>query len=362
MTLPEPPLPTIRQLARAVFPVEKASRDPVYWYATASEALAAAIQALGRTAVWFPAYFCNEALRFVRRLPIDLRFYDVQPDLTVDWEGVEREVRNSAHSSLLVIVHYFGFPNSTETARVFCDSRSILLLEDAAHALPETPGIGCSSAVLFSPRKLYAVPRGGQLVVEERLATTLPRPTAFDSSDVWTWTARRLIQRTMSKAGVPWHFFPAYRHPPLAGSVLPNHNGFRACGSYLQRLTSVCQRETQSVIAARRRHYLWLLKSCEKWDGVEPIFTDLPAGVCPYVFPVLVKNDVQRWIDTLRSKGIPASRWPDLPPEAQDSSRFPQSITLAERTILLPVHQSLTAAQVERMGELVTSVSVVIGK
>src|SRR3989454_4013440 len=119
MPLPGRPLPTIRQLVRAVFPGGNANRGrPVYWYATASEALAAAIQALGRTAVWFPAYFCNEALRFVRRLPIDLRFYDVQPDLTVDWEGVEREVRNSADSSLLVLVHYFGFPNGTETARV----------------------------------------------------------------------------------------------------------------------------------------------------------------------------------------------------------------------------------------------------
>ncbi len=87
MTLPEPPLPTIRQLVRAVFPGGNANRGrPVYWYATASEALAAAIQALGRTVVWFPAYFCNEALRFVRRLPIDLRFYDLQPDLTADWD------------------------------------------------------------------------------------------------------------------------------------------------------------------------------------------------------------------------------------------------------------------------------------
>src|SRR5207237_2283575 len=113
------------------------------------------------------------------------------------------------------------------------------------HALAETPGIGCGSAVLFSPRKLFAVPRGGQLVLEERIARTLPFPTAFGSSDVWNWAARRLIQRMMSKAGVQWHLLPAYRHPPLSESARANHNGFFACSSSLQRLTSVSHRDIQ---------------------------------------------------------------------------------------------------------------------
>src|SRR5437763_16700305 len=39
----------------------------------------------------------------------------------------------------------------------------------AAHAIMQTPGIGCASAVLFSPRKLFAVPRGGQLLMDEHL-------------------------------------------------------------------------------------------------------------------------------------------------------------------------------------------------
>ena len=363
MTLSEPPLPTIRQLARAVFPSREAGPDrPVYWYASASEALAAAIQAVGKTVVWFPAYFCNEALRFVRRLPIDLRFYDLQPDLAPDWDRLDREIRMSRHSPLLVLVHYFGFPNHTESARLFCSSQSIALLEDAAHAVPETPGIGCGSAVLFSPRKLFAVPRGGQLLIDARLAGSLPRPTAGNSSDVWGWAARRLIQRTMSKAGIPWHFLPAYRHPPLAGSAVPNHNGFTACSPYIQRLIYVAEQDVQAVIVARRAHYLQLLEWCGKRDEIQPIFTELPHGVCPYVFPVLVRTNVEHWIDILRSKGIPASRWPDLPPEAQDLAWFPRSVSLAETTVLLPIHQSLTARQVERMGKLLTAVSVAAAK
>src|ERR687888_636534 len=105
MTLPEPPLPTPGRLARAVFPAPAIRFDrPAYWYATASEALAATIQALNREVVWFPAYFCNEALRFVRRLPIELRFYDVQPDLTLNWEALHREMRGQNSSHVVVLV------------------------------------------------------------------------------------------------------------------------------------------------------------------------------------------------------------------------------------------------------------------
>ncbi len=48
--------------------------------------------------------------------------------------------------------------------------------------------------------------------------------------------------------------------------------------------------------------------------------------------------------------------------EVQDPARFSRSVDLAERTVLLPVHQSLTARQVERMGKLLASVSAAAGK
>jgi len=166
----------------------------------------------------------------------------------------------------------------------------------------------------------------------------------------------------MSKAGLPWHLLPAYRHPPLAGSVDSNHNGFKACSPYLQRLISVAERDIQAVIAARRAHYLELVQWAGKRDEIQPMFTELPLGVCPYVFPVLIKANVQHWIDTLRSKGVPASRWPDLPTEVQNPVRFSRSVALAERTVLLPVHQSLTDRQVERMGKLLASVSAAASK
>jgi dTDP-4-amino-4,6-dideoxygalactose transaminase len=355
MTLPEPPLPTVRQLARALFPVSTTRYGrPAYWYGTASEALAAVIQALGRKTVWFPGYFCNEALRFVRRLPANLRFYDVRQDLSIDWDVLDCLIKKEGESHVFVLVHYFGFPNRTEAAGAFCKQRSIVLLEDAAHTLARTPGIGYGAAAIFSPRKLFAVPRGGLLLTDEGIGKSLPRPTTRDSSEILSWTVRRMMQKMLSNTGVPWHFLSAYRYPPAPESEIPNQNGFTVCSSYIQHLVSVAEQDIDNVIKARRAHYLQLLKACEGSADVQAVFPNLPEGVCPYVFPVQVGDHAQGWAHALRSKGVPASRWPDLPPEVADSGLFPQSVRLAEHTVLLPVHQSLSSGQMKRMARLVS--------
>jgi hypothetical protein len=383
MTLPEPPLPTLGQLASALATSQPAedkwkrtdSRRAEFWYGTASEALAAAIQALvrleehkrseckrdsakrsgnGSASVWFPAYFCNDALRFIRRLSIDLRFYDVEPDLGINWERLDQLTR-ACRSSILVLVHYFGFPNQAESAAAFCSPRSIALVEDAAHSLT-TPGIASSNAVIFSPRKLFPVPGGGLLLADERIERFVPQPVAGDeSAAIWSWAARRLVQRGLTKTRVPWHFLSAYRHPPFIEAGIPGKEGLTSCNPYIRRLLAVVERDLPEVIKQRREHYLQLLTWCASLSAIKPMYYELPQGVCPYVFPVQVKNDVRRWVDFLRSKGIPASRWPDLPPEAQDSKLFPESVSLAEHTVLLPIHQSLTTAHLDRMGRILRS-------
>ena len=359
MTLPEPPLPTLRQLVRALF-ASIPDNNHAHWYGTASEALAAAIRALidaeGRGSdadVWFPAYFCNDALRFVRRLPVNLRFYDVQPDLSMDWERLDQLTRQSRAGSILVLVHYFGFPNQTATAQAFCGERSISLVEDAAHALSQSPRIGGSSAVIFSPRKLLPVPGGGLLVAEERIERfILEAKVPYESSEIWSWAGRRLVQRSLTTAGIPWHMLSGYRHPAFVESPVPSREGLTACSSYLRRLIAVAERELPAVIERRRAHYLQLLNWCKGLTAFKPMFADLPQDVCPYVFPVRVHFAAQRWVDSLRSQGVPASRWPDLPPEVQDSGSYPETVNLAEHTVLLPVHQSLTEAQVDALGRI----------
>ena len=74
-------------------------------------------------------------------------------------------------SNVFVLVHYVCFPNAAAEARLFCDRHGMVLLEDAAHVLLPSAGIGSGELLVFSLRKLLAVPSGGILVISRDLAT-----------------------------------------------------------------------------------------------------------------------------------------------------------------------------------------------
>src|SRR5207248_2783093 len=101
MTLSEPPLPDIGQLIRAISSEPVSASDLVQLpsgftgtlYRRGSVAMAAAVKAVqrktgeSRLAIGIPDYFCNDALGPIRKLSVELIFYPVREDLTVNWEA-----------------------------------------------------------------------------------------------------------------------------------------------------------------------------------------------------------------------------------------------------------------------------------
>ncbi|MDA0733969.1 MAG: DegT/DnrJ/EryC1/StrS family aminotransferase [Chloroflexi bacterium] len=371
MTIPAVPLPRIRSLLQAVaaplatgapWRLNHRQGDVAQVYRRGSFALAAAVQtvitanASDRAIVWIPGYFCNEALEPLRRLPVTLRFYPVQADLTPDWSALAEFPGGQSGSVVFVLVHYFGFPNAILQAKSFCEQHQVVLLEDAAHVLQPGGGIGDGDLSIFSPRKLLAVPSGGILVASQAWATHLMKVSARQggNADTIRWLAKRLAQKLFVKLHIPWHRFKGVVQQdcsPGSTDGLPH----RTPGGYNPfdlKLLTVMAQDMDAVMERRRRNYRQLLGWTEHLVGARPLFARLPDGVCPYAFPLLVNQSSSDLVATLRSQGIPASQWPDLPPEVLGSQREHKiSIHTFERLLLLPVHQSLTSSQIDRVGQ-----------
>src|SRR3989304_7970413 len=156
MTVPAAPLPSFGTILSALVNPGSAGKS---WardgsgrvarvYSSGRDALSAAVQAIGRAkgqkklAVWFPAYFCNEALAPLRELEVDLKFYPVCEDLSPDWTILEGLVAHERAGQIFVLVHYFGFPNDVRQAHEFCERHGLKLLEDAGHVLLPTLSVG----------------------------------------------------------------------------------------------------------------------------------------------------------------------------------------------------------------------------
>lgn len=94
-------------------------------------------------------------------------FYDINDDLSINYNSLEKLVETEKFNVLLV-VHYFGFcRNDLSKIKNFCETNDILLIEDCAHAFHlglETEGLGVTGDLSFySVHKYLPVADGGIL-------------------------------------------------------------------------------------------------------------------------------------------------------------------------------------------------------
>ena len=368
-TIPASPLPQVRNLLTAfiVPPLAGkawfARKDPaaaLRFYHRGSLALAAGIEAIRKAGgvatitVWAPDYFCDEALIPLRGLGVNLKFYPIKEDLTPHWQFLEELAGGTDSPQVLVLVHYFGFPNAGREARRFCDRHEMALLEDSAHVLAPGPGMGMGDLQIFSPRKVLPVPAGGVLILPGKLVPYLdghdknPPKTAIIS-----WLCRRLSQRLLVLFHLNWHRFcniaPNGQLPERQGGL--QLSGPWPGDSYTLRLLQVMAAELRETVEARRRNYLELARAISGLGRVRPLFPELGEEVCPYAFPILIEHGSDGVLATLNAAGIPASRWPTLPPEVlAREMEYQVAIQIHRQILLLPVHQGLSPCQLNRMG------------
>jgi hypothetical protein len=370
MTIPAMPLPRALSLFadRAPFPTDQwatGPQDRVCVYRRGSMALAAGIEAVRNESapsgitIWLPGYFCNDALGLTRRLPVTLRFYPIQDDLTPDWKMLEASIARERGHHALVVVHYFGFPNSTGAARAFCEPLRVKLVEDAAHVLRPGTDIGRSSIVVFSPRKLLAAPWGGVLVIDERWSEFVKTPSGIaPAGQTLHWLGLRLAQRAMLGLHIPWHKLRRAEADGLASSsdASPADAG-RGCDRLAIRLLANATRDLAQVVELRRRNYTRLTEWVGRARGARPFMAALPQDVCPYVLPVFVEAGCAEATRQLVLRGVPASRWPDLPPEVLAAAQeHATAMRMYHHLMLLPVHQGLSLHQVDAVGRELVAV------
>jgi hypothetical protein len=376
MTIPAPPLPEIGSLLSACFPRTFREADwtlnrdthRAVTYRLGRYALAAAVDAVMlaagtlRLTLFVPDYICTEALERIRGLPVDVHFYAVDENLTPNWQELEKAIAGSERPAAFLLVHYFGFLNDSASASAFCHRHDIFLIEDAAHLLRPTDQNLAADALVFSAHKLFPVPSCAVLVLNRRLHGYL-RPTgrsSFVRFETLRWLAKRLIQKVMVGTGLSWH--GRWRDDGGRSDPRPTSEEVGA-DRYSRSLLSVTIMDADNAAKLRRRNYLDLLAQLPVGRGVRPIFAQLAAHDCPYVLPLCTsKTTAENLSVALIRRGVPALRWPELPPEVlQVPEAHATARSLFDQIVLLPVHQSLRPKDISMMARRVTEVVETLG-
>ncbi len=364
MTIHSAPIPSVKVLLQALFAgLPKAEpwrglppKKSVQFFSRGMWAMGKGVAAIldkrnkKNGQVWLPDYFCDEALIPLRLKEVSLHFYPIRKDLSPDWDRIVLEVNRSGRPDVFILVHYFGFPNCLDEARGFCDKHDAELLEDCAHLLLPINGVG-QNVSIFSPRKLLSLSEGGLLIMPN-ISTTLKVNKKFSSNKkmILKWLVLRLSQRMMLTMDISWHHF----RKTAIGNLHNNHAN-QLSGSmrmfpdkYTLKLLAVMEKGLKPIVEKRRENYMRVLQAVNGIKRVRPLFSSLPDYACPYAFPMIVSEGRDAVASQLNHFGIPASSWPDLPPEVLErSDDHKTAVWLQEHILLLPVHQDLIKKELE---------------
>jgi dTDP-4-amino-4,6-dideoxygalactose transaminase len=264
------------------------------------------------------------------------------------------------HTRALHIIHYWGFTQDAGRWRNWCDDRGLVLIEDGAQALLSSRDgkeVGSSADLaVFCLYKSFGLPDGAAAIC----ASDLPAPRS-DASLGSTALARRVGSALTARSEVLAR---------VRAAVAPEREAARSEGEFLEGefelgdpfrpptiLTSrLLSRVVDPRAAVRRRkHYEFLLERLN--DRVPVPFDSLPEGAVPIAFPIEVEHGLQQ-AAALRRHGIMAGvLWPTRHPEVP-AGNWDRADFFRDHVLALPVHQQLTAEQLERIANTATRLPV----
>ncbi|MDD9878828.1 MAG: DegT/DnrJ/EryC1/StrS family aminotransferase [Magnetovibrio sp.] len=327
-------------------------RSEARWYGRSAWALADTVADWRRRhgeqmpSFWVPSYFCDNSLQPARLAGIDVVHYELGEDLNPDWPALRRAAEQG-RPDIFILVHYFGHPADGAQARRFADDTGALLVEDCAHVLRPEADIGAhGDVVFFSPHKFLPVPCGA-VMTAPAISEAPPRRT----QSVTPWAVKRAVQKILPgplqrsrtrRQTLAFDEDPAVA-PAAAGGP----------GAYAKRAIGAEMRNAESIGARRRANAAIYRRWLENANDAKPFFdTSAAEGAAPYRFVARCPDHAGavKLYGELRRKGLPAESWPDLAREvAAEPDRFPLANRWRQTLLMLPVHQSIDADELERL-------------
>lgn len=292
--------------------------------------------------VLVPDYLCNVVWHPLLQLGLQVRTYPVLDNLSPDWAALE-EIQSLQPAWALLMVHYFGQPQSVEDFRRFCAEHGLKLIEDAAHGYGGKHHGTCLGTFgdigISSPRKNLNEPFGGYLyidlpdsTVEKAIQELLP-PPAGNTVDLLKSAIRRYPKLNNWLKGVRgisrnWSDPFLFQEHEKADWLIS--------ASASARIRSAPWGE----IAQRRRAAWQGWQEFSVNNGLEPVFDAIDPESCPWALPVYAKNLTQRnrWLAWGARHGVPLFTWPALSTEVIESNGV--AYTRWQRLLCFPLDVS----------------------
>ena len=355
-----------------------------YYFFSARYALADGIKALGirpDDTVLLPSYNCGTEIDPIIHLGVKPIFYRIDKNLIVDFDDLSKKINGGVKA--ILVTHFIGFPQPIDEIKRICVQRKLFLIEDCAHALLSTYNGGFlgtfGDIAIFSLLKTLPVPNGGVLVINNsnidiKYKHDAEKPnlfaTLFYATELLkhkTWSNSHPIKENLPKTFYNGSYyslwsvrfllagFRKYFDPRGLYLVRPDSHLFveKLCPWGISSLSEKIINGTDfgKVKTIRRRNFYYLLEYFLKNErGILP-FRELPSGVCPLFFPIVLESAERRdaMYKALEKRGVTTHPWWERFHEHVPWTEFPDAAYLKKRLFGLPIHQDLSLEHLTRI-------------
>lgn len=358
------------------FPLNAPRRHSFYVARGGIYHLARALGCADGGIVLMPDYHSGAEVWAVRAAGATVRYYHVGRDMEVDLN--ELKALCDLGPRAVYLIHYLGWPQPVNDLKSLCQERGIPLIEDCALSLLSQldgrPLGTFGDFAIFCLYKSLPVPNGGLLVQNtdgtraldglELRRCSRTSVVARSAELLLPWLRARserlgaALMRGKRAAGWTLDRLGVARLP--VGDISPEFStpGYDTgkldiamspwCAALLDRL------DYEDIVRRRRENFLRL---ADRLAGrVTLAFRDLPEGVCPLFFPILVPEKAAA-ARALRAKGIEAVEFWNYGHPGVDGHAGPDAVFLRRHLLELPIHQDVTSAQIDFMAEQVLRLS-----
>jgi dTDP-4-amino-4,6-dideoxygalactose transaminase len=340
----------------APFPFNVAHRLPYYRARNAIYHLfRALLEANPSLTVLAPDYYSGNEIMAIRAAGAKIHYCPVGPDMQWDPAEVERLCR--VHNpDLLYVIHYAGWPQPIAELTELCRNREMLLVEDCALSLLSETADGRALGTfgqwsVFCLYKTLPLPNGALLVQNDQRLESLERLPLrrAGSASVLGRTAELVVQRIRGRVnGIGAALQVLKRGMGRAAGALDVERanvgdiGFNldevdlAMSPMSARLLD--RLDFGEIVRRRVANYRQLLEQLD--PDVIPVFPNLPDGVCPLFFPIIVPDKAAA-AHALREHGVDALEfWNEAVGSGSEMS--PNARFFRQHVLELPIHQDLS--------------------
>lgn len=382
---PRPPVPVLpvrpqlrwwgtAALAPSVFTGAGRASQLIGFFSRARYALHEAYRRAGlgpAGALLAPSYHCRTLLDPALSLAAPILFYSLDEQLRPDLAGIEaliiRQQVIGPPVRALVLTHYFGMPQPIQPVLQLCRRYGICLIEDCAHAFfggHEGQPLGSQGDyAVASLCKFFPSPDGGVLVRNGGPAEPMAKlpPAGWLAELRALWQLLEAFADCPGAAGADSTLDVAglrQRVEHLRCQALPS--AVQSCEKQagVSRFYEIRQEsqaglwlshalmrytDVTSLAQRRRANFQAWLATVRDLPHCRPLFSELPEGCVPYMFPLYIDYPEPHF-DWLKRLGMPIWRWDEI---ATSECAVARSYRL--HVIQLPCHQSLREAELQWM-------------